>query len=79
MQTNHARDLQSLVAQMERFVLREVYEAREAALAERLRRLEDEAERDRQIVRTAMWAGVSAVIAAIIGTILQVALAKGGH
>lgn len=79
MQTNHTRDLQAFGAQLAQFVLREVYEARESALGERLKRLEDEAEHDRNTARTAMWAGVAAVIAAIVGTILQIALTKGVH
>jgi exonuclease VII large subunit len=79
LQTNHTRDLQAFGAQLAQFVLREVYEAREAALGERLKRLEDEAEHDRSTARTAMWAGVAAVIAAIVGTVLQIALTKGVH
>jgi hypothetical protein len=79
-----ARDLQTIVERMERFVLQAVYEADKRATAisqqnmnDRLDRIEGELTTTRHGNRTAFWAAVGAVVAAIAGAALAYLLARG--
>lgn len=74
-----ARDSANLAAQLERFVLREVYEAREAAMLLRITNLEQQAKDARAAVRSATYAAIASVIATIVAAIIMGYLTKGGH
>jgi hypothetical protein len=73
-----ARDAAALAAQMERFVLREVYDAREAAMLLRIANLEDAAKASRTTVRGAVYAAGGSVIATILAAIILAVIFKGG-
>lgn len=72
------RDTAQLAAQLERFVLREVYEAREAAMLQRINVLEESAKASRSAVRGALYAAVGSVIATILATVILGVIFKGG-
>lgn len=73
-----ARDAAALAAQMERFVLREVYEAREAAMLLRISNLEEAAKTSRTTVRNAVYASVASVFSTILAAIILAVIFKGG-
>lgn len=68
----------TITAQLERFVLREVYEAQMAAMRERVSRLEDETKAARAAVRGAVYAALASVVASIVAGIVLAVLFRGG-
>lgn len=72
-------DFAQISAQLERYVLREVYEAREAALHDRLSRIEREQESNRSSARAAIYAAVGSVLASITAGIVLALVLKGGR
>jgi hypothetical protein len=73
-----ARDAAALAAQMERFVLREVYEARESAMLQRISALEEAAKTSRTAVRNAVYAAAGSVIATVLAAVIMAVIFKGG-
>lgn len=71
-QANH------IAAELQRFVLREVYEAREASMLARIGRLEEEAKTHRSQLRGAFYASLGSVVAAILTAIILAVIFKGG-
>lgn len=69
-----ARDSQQHAAQLERYVLMAVYEAQRSAMADRIKRLEDQQEAARAAIRGAMYAAAASVVASIIVAIVTTVL-----
>lgn len=92
LKTQVTRDLANLVAQLQQYVLKEVYEAdrralaaREQAVADRFARNEAQAEADRREAaehhktnRTLFWSVAGLVIAAVITVAMTTWTAHGG-
>lgn len=72
------RDSANIAAQMERFVLREVYEAREAGMLQRIHALEEAAKTARTSVRNAVYAACGSVFATILAAVILAVIFKGG-
>lgn len=70
--------IQQNAAQFERYVLREVYEAREAGMVQRISALEDAAKASRSAVRGAVYAAGGSVFATILAAIIMAVVFKGG-
>jgi hypothetical protein len=62
---------------LERFVLKEVFEAYKAAQAERLGRLEREQETSRNAARAAIYAAVGSIVATVLAAILLSQVLRG--
>lgn len=73
-----ARDMASVLAQMQQFVLKEVFEAKETAMLQRIATLEEAAKTNRSQVRGAVMAAVGSVVATIIAAIILSVVMKGG-
>ncbi len=73
-----AANAQAMAAQMERFVLREVYDTQRQALEARVRALEAQADANRAHARTAVYTAIAAVVGAIAGADIQALLYHGG-
>lgn len=92
LKTQFTRELGNLVAQLQQYVLKEVYDAdrraqaaREQAIEDRFKRNEQQAEADRASAadhhktnRTLFWGGAAAVIAAVVTVVLTTWTAHGG-
>lgn len=78
LKTQVATQASHIAAELQRFVLREVYEAREAAMLARIGRLEEEAKTHRGQLRSAVYASVGSVVAAIATAIILAVILKGG-
>lgn len=92
LKTQVTRDIANLIAQLQQYVLKEVYEADKRALAarqeavdDRFARNEQQAEADRAAAadhhktnRTLFWGGAAAVIAAVVTVVLTTWTAHGG-
>lgn len=79
-----ASNHQIIVNEMARYLLKEVYEARERAHEERIRiesarvdRIEGERHEDRRHSKNAWWMGIGAIAAAVIGSVVLAYLTKG--
>lgn len=72
------RDAASLAAQMERFVLREVYDAHKTAMLQRIDALEEAAKTSRTTVRNAVYAAGGSVFATILAAVILAVIFKGG-
>lgn len=72
------RDSERNAAQFERYLLREVYDARETAMLQRIANLEDAAKSSRTAVRGALYAAVGSVIATILAAVVLAVVFKGG-
>ena len=73
-----ARDMANVLNQMQQFLLREVFEAKEAAMLQRIATLEEAAKTARQQVRGAVMAAVGSIVATILAAIILSVLLKGG-
>ena len=73
-----AHQSQQNAAQFERYVLREVYEAREAALLRRVEGLEQQQKDSKAAVRNATYAAVASVIATVLAAVILAVILKGG-
>lgn len=71
-------DFAAMSGQLQQYVLREVYDAREAALAERLTRIERALEAQKSQARAAIYAAVGSVVASVMAGIILAVLFKGG-
>lgn len=78
LKTALAASAQAMAAQMERFVLREVYDTHRQALEARVKDLEDGAEANRAHARTAIYTAIAAVVGAVVSAIVQALLYHGG-
>lgn len=85
LKTQVGRDVQALFGQMAQYVLTAVYEADKRAteiarkaLEDKVERVEEELTSTRRGNRTAFWAAVGAIIAAMAGAALAYMFAKGG-
>lgn len=67
----------AITAQLDRFLLKDVYAAETAAFRDRVSRLEKEAEASRAAVRAAVYAAVTSVVASIVAGIIMAVLVKG--
>jgi hypothetical protein len=67
-------DFQAITSQLNQFVLREVYASDKRALEERLARMERESEGARGAARSAIYACIATIVAAIAVAVLV----KGG-
>lgn len=89
MQTQHSAAIQTLIAQMQQYVLREVYHAEQTAQSERIVRLEKQGETDReraateahsarQTSRMALLTSIGTFLAALAVAAVSAWL-RGGH
>jgi hypothetical protein len=70
LKTQVARDMSSVLGQMQQFVLREVFEAKETSMLQRIASLEEAAKTARGQVRGAVMAAAGSVVATIITAII---------
>lgn len=70
--------IEKIAAQFERYVLREVYDARETAMLQRISNLEEAAKTSRTTVRNAVYAAGASVFATVLATIILAVIFKGG-
>ena len=71
-------DFAQMSAQLNQFVLREVYLADKTALEARLARMERESENARNAARTAVFACIATIIGTIVAGVFMAVLVKGG-
>lgn len=72
------RDLANVLQQMQQFVLREVFEAKESAMLQRISTLEEAAKTARVQVRGAILASAGSVVATLLTAIILAVILKGG-
>lgn len=73
-----ARDATTLAEKLQQFVLKEVFEAKEAAMLQRIITLEDSAKTARGQNRAAIMTAVGSVIATVLAAIILTAILGGG-
>ena len=78
LKTQVARDATALSDKLQQFVLKEVFEAKEAAMLQRIAALEESAKTSRGQVRGAVMAAAGSVIATIIAAIILSVILGGG-
>jgi hypothetical protein len=92
LKTQVTRDIANLVAQLQQYVLREVYDAdkralaaREQAISDRFARIEADTEADRREAashhrtnRTLFWTVAGGMLAAVVTVVLTTWTAQGG-
>lgn len=78
LKTQVTRDAAAISAQMERYVLREVYDAHKAALLQRVVALEEAAKASRAAVRGAVYAAVASVVASVLASVILAVILNGG-
>lgn len=74
-----ARDISNVLAQMQQFVLKEVFDAKESALLQRIATLEEAAKTAKAQNRLALMTAVGSVAATVIAAILMSVLLGGGN
>ena len=77
LKTQVARDATALSDKLQQFVLKEVFEAKEKAMLQRLEALEEAAKTSRGQVRVAVMAAVGSVVAAVLTAVILAAVFGG--
>jgi hypothetical protein len=74
LKTQVARDSTDLADKLRQFVLKEVFEAKESAMLQRIISLEENAKTSRAQVRVAVLAAVASVIATVLAAVILAAI-----
>jgi hypothetical protein len=74
LKTQVARDSTDLADKLRQFVLKEVFEAKESAMLQRIIALEENAKTSRAQVRVAVLAAVASVIATVLAAVILAAI-----
>lgn len=77
LKTQVARDSAALADRLQQFLLKEVFEAKESAMLQRIGALEEAAKTSRAQVRVAVMAAVGSVVATVLAAIILAAIYGG--